>query len=96
LTRYAKAIAPTGTDRNPGPPAAKCRPVLDGLALDSKVVDLWPQGGDERQVAVALHVVEPVPHHEHARDVEGLALQRLVDAELGWLDRLPGRASVEQ
>src|SRR5215211_2748299 len=54
-------------------------PTLTGAAA---LVYLPPEGADERQVAVPLGVVEPVPDHEHARDVEGLVLHRHLDPQL--------------
>src|SRR5918996_1457942 len=56
------------------PPSSEWVPqTLTGAAA---LVYLAAQGADERQVAVPLGVVEPVPDHEHARDVEGLVLHR--------------------
>src|SRR5512132_2428420 len=52
------------------------------LAGAVPVVDLTPQGADERQVAVPLGVVQPVPDHEHAGDVEALVLYGYLDPEL--------------
>src|SRR4029453_17944694 len=46
-------------------------PTLTGAA---GLVSLPPQGPDEREVAVPLGVVQAVPDHEHARDIEGLVL----------------------
>src|SRR5215213_4088287 len=54
-------------------------PTLTGAAA---LVYLPTQGPDERQVPVPLGVVEAVPDHEDARDVEGLVLHRYLDPQL--------------
>src|ERR671919_3188271 len=62
------------------PPSSEWVPqTLTGAAA---LVYLAAQGADERQVAVAFGVVEPVPDHEHARDVEAGVLHLDVGLEL--------------
>src|SRR5512132_2997199 len=51
-------------------------------SASAAAVHLGLQGADERQVAVALGVVQPVPDHEHARDVEAGVLHLDVGLEL--------------
>src|SRR5215207_3690607 len=45
-------------------------------------IHLGLEGANEREIAVALGVVEPVPDHEHARDVEAGVLHLDVGLEL--------------
>src|SRR5215207_8557466 len=64
-------------------------------------VHLGLQRADERQVAVTLGVVQPVPDHEHARDVEAGVLHLDVGLELLGLveqgaDLQGGRAPAAQ
>src|SRR5918999_4420559 len=62
------------------PPSLERDPkTLTGAAA---LVHLGPQGADIAQVPVPLGIVEPVPDHEQARDVEGLVLHRHLEPQL--------------